>query len=172
MSRSRSTVAPGFWAFSTAIYAQDGVKPACLELQAAGLDVNIALFVVWTIAIGRDPGPVMGEVMARSALWRSAVVQPLREARDALKPAPDFADPAAAAALRKTILKSELEAERLQQAALEGLAALCPARTGPGRRARTISHLDAAAASLSAGLRARDAVQRFVEIVFSRLENV
>jgi len=163
---------PGFWRFSTAIYAQTGVKPACLELQVAGLDVNVALFVAWTLATGRDPAPVMAEALSRSALWRSCVVQKLRAARDGLKPAPQFVDAAAAGALRKAILDSELEAERLQQAALEPLAALCPARRGPGRRAEAVARLDDAARSAKAGPSARAAIRTFVEIVFSQLENV
>ena len=61
---------PGFWPFSKAIYAQDGVKQACLELQAAGLDVNVALFVVWTVVTDRDPGPIMAEALARIAVDR------------------------------------------------------------------------------------------------------
>ena len=164
--------APGFWPFSKAVYAQEGVQPACLALQAAGLDVNIALFTVWTIATGRDPAPVTGEVLARSSLWRGAVVQPLRDARDGLKPAPDFIDAEAAAALRQSILKTELEAERLQQAALEPLAALCPARDGPGRRACAIDRLDDLAARVGAGPGAAAAIRTFVEVVFSQLENV
>jgi uncharacterized protein (TIGR02444 family) len=163
---------PGFWPFSKAIYAQDGVKQACLGLQAAGLDVNVALFVVWTIVTDRDPGPVMAEVLERSALWRSSVVQPLRDARDGLKPAPDFIDADAAAGLRKAILKAELEAERLQQAALEPLAMLCPARGGPGRRALVRRRLGDAAGQAQGGPAAGDAIARFAEIVFSVLENV
>ena len=166
------TEAPGFWPFSKAIYAQDGVQPACLALQAAGLDVNVALFTAWAIATGRDPGPVMGEVLARSAFWRGAVVQPLREARNGLKPAPDFIDAEAAGALRQAVLTAELDAERLQQAALEPLAALCPARHGPGRRACAIERLTDMAERAGAGPDAGAAIKAFVEVVFSRLENV
>jgi uncharacterized protein (TIGR02444 family) len=166
------TAPPGFWPFSKAIYAQQGVKDACLELQAAGLDVNVTLFVVWTVVTGRDPGPVMADVLTRSVAWRSSIVQPLRDARDGLKPAPEFIDAEAAAGLRKAILKAELEAERLQQAALEPLAMLCPARSGPGRRALVTRRLGEAASALQAGPDAAAAIGRFVEIVFSALENV
>lgn len=166
------TAAPGFWAFSKAIYAQAGVKEACLTLQAAGLDVNTALFVAWTIAIGRNPAPVMGEVLSRSALWRASVVQPLRDARNALKTAPDSVDAHAAAGLRQTVLQAELDAERLQQTALEPLAAACPPREGPGRRAETARALSEAASACNAGPEASAAIEQFAEIVFSRLENV
>jgi uncharacterized protein (TIGR02444 family) len=166
------TRAPAFWAFSKAIYGQDGVEDACLGLQTAGLDVNIGLFVVWALATGRDPEPVMGEALRRSALWRSQVVQPLRDARNHLKAAPDFVDAGQAGALRKAVLKAELEAERLQQAALEPLASLCPPNSGAGRRGRAISVLGAAAVEAGAGPGADEAIRAFVEIVFSRLENV
>lgn len=163
---------PGFWPFSTAIYGQDGVKEACLTLQGAGLDVNLGLFVVWTVATGRDPAPVLGQALSRSALWRGQVVQKLREARAALKPAPDFIDADAAAALRKAVLKAELEAERLQQAALEPLAAGCPTHGGTGRRALAIACLETLAARSGAGAHAPHAITGFVETVFSRLETV
>lgn len=168
----RSAKRPGFWRFSTAIYGQDGVKAACLSLQAAGIDVNVALFVVWAIVTGRDPAPVLGEVLNRSALWRASVVQPLRTARDGLKPAPDFVEPEAAAALRKTILQAELEGERLQQVALEPLAALCGRFEGPGRRALARCHLGDCAQRCAAGAGADAAIAAFVETVFSSLENV
>jgi len=32
-----------FWDFSLAVYGSKGVKPACLALQDAGMDVNLAL---------------------------------------------------------------------------------------------------------------------------------
>lgn len=166
------SVGPGFWAFSTALYGQDGVKTACLDVQAAGLDVNVALFAAWAVITGRDPGPVMGEVLSRAALWRSSVVQKLRDARDQLKPAPDFINTDAALQLRQTILKAELEAERLQQAALEPLISACPARRGPGRRGEVRAHLSQAASAVGAGPGADTAIERFVEIIFSTLENV
>jgi uncharacterized protein (TIGR02444 family) len=163
---------PGLWTFSKAIYAQDGVKDACLELQGAGLDVNLALFVVWVIVTGRDPAPVLGEALARSAYWRASVVQPLRDARDRLKSAPSFVDGAAAAALRKSVLKAELGAERLQQDALDPLAGLCPRREGRGRRVLAIAHLDEVGRRMGAGHTAAAAIRAFVETVFSRLETV
>ncbi len=164
--------APGFWPFSTAVYGQAGVKQACLTLQDAGLDVNLGLFVVWTIADGRDPRPVLDQALSLSALWRGAVVQKLREAREALKPAPDFIDAEAAADLRKTVLNAELEAERLQQAALEPLAAICPAHDQAGRRALAIACLETLAQGSGAGANAPRAITGFVEIVFSGLETV
>ncbi|TGY89266.1 TIGR02444 family protein [Marinicauda algicola] len=157
------TPAPSrFWDFSVAVYGRPGVKPACLALQADGLDVNVALWVAWTSAQGRDPRPALGEAVRRSALWGAQVVTPLRAARDALRPAPGFVDPAAAGRLRETILKAELEAERLEQDALEPLAGLCPAS---GTAPRTLC--EQGLGDYAARLGVRPEVGRFVESVFS-----
>ena len=111
-----------FWDFSLAVYAVDGVKEACLALQDEGLDVNMALWIVWIAATGRDARPALQAALERSEAWSAAVVRPLRAARDGLKPAPDMVDADAAQALRRAILAVELEAERLQQEALQALA--------------------------------------------------
>jgi len=115
-----------FWDFSVQVYAGEGVKPACLSLQASGLDVNVGLWVVWTILNGRDPGPALGQAVSVSAHWSAIVVKPLRKARDHLKTAPAYVNADEGQALRRQILKSELEAERLEQLSLEPLAACCP----------------------------------------------
>ena len=159
---------PGFWSFSLAVYSRPGVKEACLELQTAGLDVNLALWIVWTAITGRDPGPALSQAVALSALWRSRLVQPLREARDALKPAPDFVEPEAAAALRKQVLAAELEGERLQQLALARLSPACPPHGVSDLGALCRARLDTYAAE--AGPDAPTAA--FIETVFSAVENV
>lgn len=115
-----------FWDFSIEVYGGAGVKPACLALQASGLDVNVALWTVWSVLNGRDPGPALGQAVALSAHWSTMVVKPLRQARTHLKPAPAFVEPGAGHSLRQQILKAELEAERLEQLALEPLAACSP----------------------------------------------
>ncbi len=159
---------PGFWSFSTALYSRPGVKEACLALQEAGLDVNIALWIVWTVITGRDPGAALGQAIELGALWRARVVQPLREARDGLKPAPDFIVPDAAATFRKQVLAAELEGERLQQLALAGLAPACPPLSGGDVPSLCRSRLDVYAARCGP-----DApVGGFIETVFSAVENV
>jgi len=157
-----------FWDFSKAVYTQNGVQPACLALQEGGLDVNLALWIVWTVVYGRDPGPAIGAAVERSALWSAQVVKPLRAARSGLKYPPDFIEPGAAAALRKTVLAAELEAEHLEQLALEGLSQSCPEHGGEDLRSLALTRLEAYAARLGAAAPAA----RFIETVFDALENV
>jgi uncharacterized protein (TIGR02444 family) len=120
-----------FWRFSLAVYAAPGVQAACLALQdRLGLDVNLALFCAW---VGVSRGVALGaeelvEAAALARTWQQAVVAPLRAVRRALKP---MGEPAAAA-LRGRVAALELEAERLQQAALFRLAqARWPDRAAP-----------------------------------------
>lgn len=153
------------WDFSLAVYARGGVKAACLELQAAGLDVNVALWIGWVSAQGRDPRAALGEAARISALWSHRIVHPLRSARNHLKPAPGFVDADGASRLRTDILKAELQAERLEQEALDPLARLCPAAAA-GPEAQCLQGLAAYADRL--GVRANP--DPFVESVFSALK--
>jgi len=155
------------WPFSVSVYARPGVKPACLALQDAGLDVNVALWIVWTCLSQRDPGPALGQACDLSALWSARVVRPLRAARDALKAPPEFADPQAAADLRKDVLAAELGAERIQQQALERLSGACPP-SQDGARALALARLKDYAARLTGPA----PVDAFVESVFGAAENV
>ncbi|MGJ3231587.1 MAG: TIGR02444 family protein [Oceanicaulis sp.] len=159
---------PGFWSFSTAVYSRPGVKPACLALQEAGLDVNMALWIVWSVVTGRDPGPALGQAMALSAHWRAQAVQPLRDARDALKPAPAYVDPGDAEALRARILAAELEGERLQQRALSRFAAACPPHDRADLAELCAERLQAYAQRAGSGAQ----TGAFTETVFSALKTV
>ena len=158
-----------FWDFSLEVYGGEGVKPACLALQATGLDVNVALWTVWSVLNGRDPGAALGQAVALSAHWSAMVVKPLRQARTHLKPAPAFVEPGAGHSLRQQILKAELEAERLEQLALEPLAASCPEHglsptqddEGLAQLARQRLHDYAARCGVTA-----QATQAFVEAIF------
>jgi uncharacterized protein (TIGR02444 family) len=109
-----------FWTFSLRLYAKAGVADACLALQdRQGVDVNLLFFILWAGRNGRRLS--MADVRALVELtedWRSAIVVPLRLVRRALRTPPAAIDAAAAAALRQDVKKAELEAERLQQAAL------------------------------------------------------
>lgn len=129
--------AGAFWAFSLEFYGRLGVEPACIALQDAhGADVDVVLFVLWCASRGRRlDASELGAIDAAVASWRSAVVQPVRKARRALKPAPSppFC-PDTVAALRERLLAAELEAERLQQGAMEALAPP-PGNADPGQAA-------------------------------------
>ena len=109
-----------FWEFSLKLYASPAVQQACLELQdGSGVDVNVLLYMLWQASRGR----VLTRAGAMAVLeavepWRLDVVVPLRSARRNLKVPPGAVDPKGAEALRAIVKKAELEAERLQQAAL------------------------------------------------------
>jgi uncharacterized protein (TIGR02444 family) len=106
--------AADFWQFSLAVYGAPDVAEECLALQDGhGLDVNIALFCCWYGWSGRGR-LAAGEIAAaeaRVAEWTRSVVVPLRSVRRALKP---FAAPAAAT-IRTSVKRLELEAEREEQ---------------------------------------------------------
>lgn len=126
------------WAFSLEFYARPGVAPACIVLQDVhGADVDVVLFTLWCASRGRRlEASELNAIDAAVASWRSSVVQPLRQARRALKPAPSHLfDPAASEALRERLLSAEIEAERLQQGAMEALAP-APGTADPGQAAR------------------------------------
>ena len=121
MSPAHLPPAPDFWSFSLDFYGRPGVAGACLELQDRhGLDVNLVLYCCWR-------GDVLSEAQIQAAIgltapWRAAAVQPLRALRRRLKAGfPPFPE-AGVLALRKRIADAELEAERLQQLALDALA--------------------------------------------------
>jgi uncharacterized protein (TIGR02444 family) len=134
-----------FWRFSLGFYRQGGVAEACIRLQdEQKVDVNLLLFLLWQAALRRALSEREIEGLeGRIAPWRNATVIPLRTVRRALKPAPDLV-PAPEAELFRTSIKAvELEAERLQQEAMNDLARSCPY----GREAASIE--DAARANLA-----------------------
>lgn len=109
-----------FWTFSLELYSSRDVQQACLALQdESGVDVNILLYMLWLGANGRQLAiaDVTGLLLAIEP-WRAGVVVPLRTARRNLKQPPAAVDVQGAQTLRNMVKKLELEAERLQQAAL------------------------------------------------------
>ncbi len=114
-----------FWRFSLDVYRRGGVAGACIALQDEhGADVDVLLFVLWCAARGSVLDAAgLRAIDTAVAPWRSTVVQPLRQARRALKPPPPPPfDAAAATALRERLLAAEIEAERLQQFAMQAIA--------------------------------------------------
>ena len=112
-----------FWQFSIKFYAVPGVAEACIELQdQAKVDVNILFFLLWNATQGRAYGADVTEIERRIGPWRDMAVVPIRNIRRALKSPPPVMAPDAAEGFRTRIKAVELEAERLQQEALYGLA--------------------------------------------------
>lgn len=112
-----------FWDFSLAVYHRPGVAEACLGLQdRRGLDVNMLLFCCWAGSVKRRLGPQdMARAAAAVGAWQSDVIGPLRSVRRRLKGLAAAAGPDAGA-LRQTVKDCELEAERIEQALLYGVA--------------------------------------------------
>jgi uncharacterized protein (TIGR02444 family) len=141
-----------FWDFSLQLYASKAVQQACLDLQdGSGVDVNVLLYMLWHASQGRrlSDDDARG-VLAAVEVWRVDVVVPLRTARRNLKTPPPALDAAGAEALRTIVKKAELEAERLQQAALFALPLSSRAGT-PGTGVRAAGEANAAAYAAALG---------------------
>jgi uncharacterized protein (TIGR02444 family) len=118
-----------FWTFSLDLYSQPKVEAACLALQDEhGLDVNLVLLAAWLASTGRAVEAASASHLRQLADgYQAAVMQPLRQARRALKR--QAANPRLAALLaerRRALLAVELDLERVEQLMLEPLAAVSP----------------------------------------------
>jgi uncharacterized protein (TIGR02444 family) len=134
---SCSEMDSAFWHFSQSIYAAAGVREECLQLQDKfGIDINLLLFSAFVGAVHGAllPTEELSNASAAVAQWQGSVVSSLRTIRRALKktelPHPAVALPVDS--LRKSVKSVELEAERIEQIALE---AWCQSRVGSWPRA-------------------------------------
>lgn len=118
---------PAFWDYSIALYAQEGVAPACIILQDRyGFDVNLVLFCLWYgEQAGKMTAETLTEALQLSRLWSELAVIPLRNVRTrikgdlALQALPEAEE---IAAFREQVKRLELGAEKIQQQMLERLA--------------------------------------------------
>jgi uncharacterized protein (TIGR02444 family) len=107
-----------FWDFSLAVYGTGGVPAACLVLQDRyQIDVNVMLFCCW---IGHSGRGVMDDGELTQALdavagWHEEIVRALRAVRQRLKGGLPPAPEALRDALRRRILKSEVDSEHTEQ---------------------------------------------------------
>jgi len=110
-----------FWNFSLKVYGSEGVGQACIALQERrGIDVNLVLFCVWNGASGRGVltgGELIAALSAVEA-WNRDIVVGLRAIRDRLKPGVPPIPKERGDALRKRILKIEIDCEHAEQLAL------------------------------------------------------
>jgi uncharacterized protein (TIGR02444 family) len=122
-----------FWRFSLHFYRHQGISDACIALQdEQGVDVNLLLFLLWLADDGRllaaDEVQKLDDAVRD---WRNLTIGPIRDTRRKLKGARTIVDPAAQEVFRNKVKAVELDAERLQQAALFAFT-----RSGPlGRKA-------------------------------------
>lgn len=115
----------GLWEFCLRVYAAPGVAPSCLELQERyNVDVPLLLFSSWLAVVGVRLQPAQAK-LAQSWVqdWQSEVVMALRQLRTRLKSGPHPAPCADTEALRATIKRVELEAEKVELQTLETQAA-------------------------------------------------
>src|SRR5579859_1563322 len=102
-----------FWRFSLHFYRHAGVSDACIALQdEQGVDVNLLLFLFWLA----DDGRQLSDDAVRD--WRNLTIVPIRDTRRKLKGARTIVDAATQEVFRNKVKAIELDAERLQQAAL------------------------------------------------------
>jgi uncharacterized protein (TIGR02444 family) len=131
-----------FWDYALALYRQDGVERACLELQARhGLDVNIVLLCCWLASRGIEADQEwLRAATAAVERWQAEVIRPLRAVRSRLKAGlaePERGSisarrPELTAGLRQRVLALEIDGERLEQLLLAELAAELTATAAPG----------------------------------------
>jgi uncharacterized protein (TIGR02444 family) len=122
-----------FWRFSLHFYRNAGVSDACIALQdEQGVDVNLLLFLFWLADDGRLlAGDEVKKLDDAVRDWRNLTIVPIRDTRRKLKGARTIVDPAAQEVFRNKVKAVELDAERLQQAALFAFTQGGP----PGRKA-------------------------------------
>jgi uncharacterized protein (TIGR02444 family) len=109
------------WSFSLKFYSQPEIAHACLDLQDRfGADVNILLFGLWQANRGRRLSDSdVRNVIELVAAWQENVVWPLRMVRRFLKtPAPGWSSQDVGL-LRQGVKAEELQAEHLQQIAVQ-----------------------------------------------------
>ena len=110
-----------FWQFSLQFYSRAEIPSVCITLQDDyGIDINLLFFILF---LAKNQRLLTTEDIRRidSSIcsWRQKVVQPLRAIRRELKSGVTPVDKESAEVLRSAIKRDELQAERLQQEALE-----------------------------------------------------
>jgi uncharacterized protein (TIGR02444 family) len=108
------------WSFSLRVYRRAGVERSCLDMQARwNVDVNLVLYCCWFACSGR--GVMDAEHVQRlidaTRDWQLTAVQPLRALRHRIKKLVATHD--GGQQWYEQLLKTELQAERLEQRMLE-----------------------------------------------------
>jgi uncharacterized protein (TIGR02444 family) len=150
MDTAKTADGSPFWRFSLKFYALPEVAPACLVLQdKAGADVNVLLFLLFLAETGRQ---VTGNDIARLDrtihTWREGTVEPLRALRRRLKAGIPPISATRSEDLRHQIKRAELEAERIEQHALEAASETLIPASGVARAAAAEANLAAYGAYL------------------------
>lgn len=106
------------WDFAVAIYEMEGVKKACLSIQARyGLSISLLLGAVWSGAegYGRLGATELETAIRRGVEWHRDIIEPMRALRRRLRQSPPQGMERRTERLRHQLLEQELEAERIEQ---------------------------------------------------------
>lgn len=107
------------WDWALAVYQRSGVPEATLALQDLyGQNTSYLLWAVHTRTIDPD---VLARAAEAARAWDQTALGPLRDVRRALKPPQSPVPDAAREALRESVKRLELEAEKLLMETLDGL---------------------------------------------------
>ena len=112
-----TTDSEAFWQFSIDRYGRDGVSEQCIAWQdTLGADVNLVLLCVWVGQYGcHIPELILQDCISGPAgTWQRDIVQPLRNARRAMK-IWQRESQYDVEALRQRVKDLELECEKLAQ---------------------------------------------------------
>lgn len=122
-----------FWRYSLEVYRGADLAAACLTLQDQwGADVNLLLYCCWLGQTGRALDKrALRAAMATVCRWQTEVIQPLRQARRALKNPPDRLPVTWAERLRKRFGALELDLEYIEQRLLTNAAQNLPQKMLP-----------------------------------------
>ena len=135
------------WAFALAFYAQPGIAPLCLRLQAGG-GADVMLLIAHCHATARQGAPLslseLDALRAHVADWRRRTVLPLRALRVDLRDTVAHLPEERREAFRDRLKQAELAAEKVQAGMIaDWFAARDPAE--PGDFARTLRGIIGAA---------------------------
>jgi len=159
-----------FWDFSIDLYPQEGVKPACLALQTSmGVDVNILLVCYWLGAHKRTPltADDMAGILAYVDPWHQMIVKGLREVRQRLKSGFPPVSSQQSKALRQEILRTDLQAEKIEQVLLFDLLSDHPATSSMTGREIAASNLQLYLSAI--GVQATDNDQSHLRTILERV---
>lgn len=125
------------WDFAVSLYEMEGVKQACLRVQARyGLSISTLLGCIWIGAHGhgRLGATDMETAIRRGIEWHREVIEPMRALRRRLRQQPPAGLERKTERLRHQLLQQELEAERIEQRLfLEDLPPKLPEAAAPER---------------------------------------
>jgi uncharacterized protein (TIGR02444 family) len=100
------------WDFAVALYEQEPVKAACLNVQARyGLSISLLLGAIWT---GINGYGRLGATELETTIRRE-VIEPVRALRRLLRQQPPGGVEGDTQVLRKQLVNAELDAERIEQ---------------------------------------------------------